>query len=453
MCGPNDWRQVEQKIYFDGNTGGDTLTLYQGGGRHNDGCPCCGFAHKMGFASDGLVELRKETWHVHYDDMEETNIGGLGGGYNGVALCRFWVGTDGVRCEAWVDKGRSGSWSMALGVTDTPGAYGSGGGRCGGPDQNPGRWGFPAVVYRCDDFSYDFQNMAAREIDPGGSFSSGTPGQPTTGGPQTGGVPAGDGGTMGDGGGGAGNDYSTGTAQAFAGNGCAIATAGGVTATAGICRDAGTGSDITAGNTSQGPTGEEPPIITVYKDLGVAWNVRIDSGDGCGISGTTNNSPYVQIYQASGSGDDDYINLFSNGITETGAKVHAKKSVLYDKILRKVTVLLKRSSGTLTGNIYCIIRDREGNLMTTFDTTVNPAGVPTAADQSYDFEHPSNTYKMRAGDSVLIQYTEGNTSDHIKVKHQLEADVADGFNTIHIRKVGLTYETHELEDFAATIYR
>lgn len=453
MCGPNDWRSVEQKIYFDGDTGGDTLTLYQGGGRHTDGCPCCGFAHKMGFSSGGTVELRKETWHVNYDDMEQTSAGGLGGGFNGVALCRYWTGTDGVRCEAWRDVGMTGSWTMVLAVDDAPGRYPGGGGRCGGPDAQPGRWGFPSVVFRCDEFSYSFQNMTAREIDPGGGFTPGTPGgspPPVTPGPGGGGSapPAGGGG--GDGGGGSGGDNNTGTAQAFAGNGCAIAIAGGVIAQAGKCQsETGTGADDTpvAGEVST----PQAPQITVYKDLGVMYNIRIDGGDGCGVTGTQSAAPHVELFSAQAA-EGQYINLFANGVTETGVKIHASKSVLFNKVIRKVTATLKRSSGTLSGSVRCVIIDIEANVMATFPTLVDPATVPTTGDQAYDWFHNDNTYKMRAGDSILIQYTGGNTTDHIKVKHS-NADVADGFNSIHIRKIGLTYQTFELEDAAFTIYR
>lgn len=454
MCGPNDWRSVEQKVYFNGSTGGDALTLYQGGGRHSDSCPCCGFAHKMSFQSSGNVELRKETWHVNYDDMEETSVGSLSGGNVGVAFCRYWTGTDGVRCEAWTDPNMSNSWSMVLAADDAPGRYPGGGGRCNGPDAQPGRWGFPAVVFRTDDFGYSFQHMSAREIDPGGSFTPGTPGgtpPPTTPGPGggTGAPPTGGG--QGDGGGGSGGDNNTGTAQAFAGNGCAIAIAGGVIAQAGKCQsETGTGADdIPAAGEVTVPSA---PTVTVYKDLGVMYNIRIDGGDGCGLAGNASPSPHIEIFSAQPS-QDAYVNLFANGVTQTGAKIHASKSVLFNQRIRKVTVQMQRSSGTISGEIKCVIMDLEGNIVEEFPTTVTAASVPTGGDETYDFIHNNNEHKMRAGDSILIEYTEGDTTNHIKVKHAADGDVADGFNTIHIRKIGLTYQTFELEDMAATIYR
>ena len=469
MCDPCDWKNFEMKVHHNGNTGDDEMTLYGRGGRHTDGCACCGFAYKMGFRSNGNVRLAKESWHVNYDWPSEQNGPSLSpGNYPGVAHTIFNVNDNKhVRCQGWVDPGGNNQWQKVIDFTDS--GSGSGGGHCGTSETQPGTWGGPNVVFRCDDFGYNFRNMTAREIgissnsglgqnSPSGGYpmGSGTPYGSTT-------PPTGNGcntspgtdypGTGGNtGGGGAGNDSQTGTGGTFAYQGCACANGNCV----GSCGGTGGGTSTPSGPapvTEGGApsTATEPaPLITVYKDLGLFWNIRVDLEDNCNVSGNANVASYIEVYTAAAAAGV-YQQLFSNGHIKAGCKVRSEDSSLWRERIRKVSVTMKKSStASITGNVGCEIRDRNGNLYHTFDTTITAATI-ALNDTVYDFVSNNNEYRLESGDMILLTYEGGNTSDHVLVAHA-NTDVTDGFDTAYVRSTnGTNYEVIQVEDFAASI--
>ena len=171
-CSFGDWRDVEQKIYFNSDTATSSqfLTLYQGG-LGSEASPCTGYAYEALFSQGGIVRIRKKMYHIQYYDIAQVDIGALPSGLKGVAFCRFNVdGNRAVRLEAWVDKGQNGLWKRVLNVVDNGFKYGGGGARCSGSDKEAFTWGFPAVAFTSR-FDYDFEDMTARVINPSGSFN------------------------------------------------------------------------------------------------------------------------------------------------------------------------------------------------------------------------------------------------------------------------------------------
>jgi len=170
----NDWRDVEQKIYFDSSTatGSQYITLYMGG-LGSEANPCAGYAYEAQFNMNGIVRIRKKMYHIQYYTIASKDNGPLpvAGELKGVAFCRYNInGNRNVRLEAWVDKGDHGFWKKILSVVDTGFNFGRAGGRCNGTDKEAFTWGFPLVAFRAP-FDYTFENMTARVINPGGSFN------------------------------------------------------------------------------------------------------------------------------------------------------------------------------------------------------------------------------------------------------------------------------------------
>jgi hypothetical protein len=461
MNSPNDWKNIEMKIHFDGDTGDDEMTLYGRGGRHNDNCACCGFAYKMGFRSRGDVRMGKETWHVHYD-YGNTNSGSSLLSYSGVCFCLFNVNNNQhVRCQGWVDRNNNNTWNKVYDWTDS--GFGTGGSHCGTSDDQPGTWGGPYATFRCDDFDYDFKNMSVREIGLTVGNQSGTS-MPGGGGgssyPLTGNSPPGTGGTtapgttypgmgsVGSGGGGAGDDLLTGTGGTYASGGCACTNGTCV----GTCGGTGQGTVPVGGAEGQAPSSatEPVPLITVYKDLGLFWNIRVDLDDNCNISGNANVPDYEEIYLVQPV-SQVYQQLFSNGHIKAGCKLRSENSVLWRERIRKVTVIMKKSTtSALSGMIKCEIRDRNGKLYHTFTTEIDAAAVDVN-DTAYDFISNNNEYRMETGDMILLWYEGGNSTNHILVAHN-NTDALDGFDTAYVRSVnGTNYQVVQTEDFSASI--
>jgi hypothetical protein len=115
---------------------------------------------------------------------------------------------------------------------------------------------------------------------------------------------------------------------------------------------------------------------------------------------------------------------------------------------------MKRSTPVaLTGNLVMQIRDRNGNLMTEFDTIIDPAAV-ALNDTTYDFIHNANSYQLQAGDMILFSYADGgDTTNHILVAAAPGVDNFDGFNTVYVESPsGLFYDIDQLADAAFQMY-
>lgn len=170
MCDQkSDWRNVEQKIYFNG----ENILLHMGG-IGSEINPCAGFAYQMIFFSSGLISLRKRTYIGNVSIMKEFDNGPLPaiGTMKGVGFVRYNVNNDTmVRLEGWTDK--EGAWRRAFVVLDDGISFGKNGSRCGGgEDRAAGIWGFPAIIFHnISNSDFDYEDATAREINPGGVFN------------------------------------------------------------------------------------------------------------------------------------------------------------------------------------------------------------------------------------------------------------------------------------------
>ena len=171
---PQEWKNVEVKIYFDGETGDKSLEIHLGGSITASQCPCCCFSYNMYFSSNGIVKLRKQTYFGNYTLMKEVDAGILPAGYKGVAFTRYNLHNNShVALEAWIDKtNKLGQWKRVMLVTDDGNTFGRGGLRCGaGNDRAAGTWSFPVVAFINKGFTYNYLDATAREINVHGSFN------------------------------------------------------------------------------------------------------------------------------------------------------------------------------------------------------------------------------------------------------------------------------------------
>ena len=491
--------------FFKSSPSSDTVSCKIRGGRHTDSAPrdgCCYILQPP--TNGGTFEYQIECPHPNNHDCSPSFAGnclsmGAWRGYKAIV----WNTTNNcVHWECWQDQGNNSSspanqWVRVGWHTDCSGSCGN----IDSPLLRP-KGSTSQATFRIDENSGTqgkwlsiVQLVAGNSAPPpppgppsgggGGTTPPGStpgtggsgPGTPGTGGsgpgtmPGGGGMPGGNTGepsptpnnpNPGDGGGGAGNDNGTGTgggsAFASAGGGCAIAIAGNTRAVAGRCdTGGGTGTPDPSPGDGGGVGGatEPKPIVTVYKDLALLYNIRTDLFDNCTISGDPNITNFEQIYAVSPTAGV-YRTLFQNSTTTfVGTKLHSSQSALFGKKIRKVTVTMKKSTAVaLTGNLVCQIRDRNGNLMTEFDTIIDPATL-TLNDVAYDFEHPENDYTLQAGDMILVAYADGgDTTNHVLLAAaETGADQFDGFNTVYAESAsGLSYDIDQLQDFAASIF-
>jgi hypothetical protein len=488
--------------FFKSSPSSDTTSMKIRGGRHTDSAPndgCCYILQPP--CEGGTFQYQIECPHPNNHDCNPDFAGScLGiGAWRGYKAIVWNTAANCVHWECWEDKGNNSSapanqWVRVGYATDCNGDCGNIGSQLLRPkgstsqatfriDENSGTQGkWLHIVQLVAGNSAPAPPTGGGTTPPGttpGTGGSG-PGTPGTGGSGPGTTPGGNGtpptgggtpgtgtgggnggpvfqgpsgGGMGDGGGGAGNDFNTGTASAFAQGGCAIAIAGNTRAQAGNCGGVGEGISNPGDGGSGGAT-EGKPIITVYKDLSLLYNIRTDLFDNCTISGDPNIANYEEIYSVSPV-EGEYLTVFQNSITMfVGVKLHASSSALYKKVIRKVSVTMKRSTAVaLTGNVVMQIRDRNGNLMTEFDTSIDPATIPLN-DTTLDFIHNENSYKLEAGDMIVLAYADGgDTTNHILVGHSPGVDSFDGFNTVFVESAsGLSYDVDQLADAAFKIF-
>lgn len=193
MQAANDWKNVEFTGEFRVfNAASDHITIGFRGARHTgSGGPrgCTGSNYKVSVAMNGSgVEIRKESWHVSYHDMEETNVSGFDsrdGPFKLKVLCYNVNDNKAVRVEVYIDKDNNNNFVKIIDDTDT-GNVNSDADECNcNDDGQPLIWGSPAILIRGDAGKYGFKNMSIREIDPTGTGGGGSDGGGGSGGGST----------------------------------------------------------------------------------------------------------------------------------------------------------------------------------------------------------------------------------------------------------------------------
>lgn len=446
----NPPHNMEATGYFSGTS--DDISPKIRGGRHTDSARCDGCCYIPAFRGSGGVKYRVECPHPSYHSCSGSSVGGGPSSFSGMKGAKVIVWNTSSNCvhiELWQDStgNAPGNWRKVFEDEDCGGKCGLS--NCGGGPLLRPRGSSNQFTWR-NDGNPSKKWLHLVEIQPGGSAPS-----PGTGIPGNGGDPNG---PNGDGGGGGGDDNNTGSgggASAFAGKGCAIATAGGNTVQAGTC--GGTGEDLLpdiGGGDGIGGATEPKPIVTVFKDLALLYNIRTDLFDNCTIQGDMNVTNYEEVYSVSPE-PGEYVPIFQNGIQYIGIKLHASSSALHKKRIRKVDVTMKRSEPVaLDGFLRMQIRDRNGNLLEEFDTVIDAASIDLN-DETYSFFHNNNTHKLEAGDMIVLSYVDGgDTVNNILVANALTgADSFDGFNTIYVEsQSGIGWDTDQLNDAAFKVY-
>jgi hypothetical protein len=395
-----------------------------------------------------------------------------------------------VKLELWLDEFSKNDWKLVDSFTDTGNNWGNGATKCGCTnDQQPITWGAPIVgfttesmmpmneIERPTNTKFSFTKATVREINPGGTFAEANAGDATAiagGGnafASAGGVTADTGGGLGDGGGGAADDTETGTGENNANEPIFTIQPSGGAFPSGFpfpfppAAGAGGSTSATIGSPSSGtdisPTegsnqAPEKPLVTVYADLGLLYNIVLDSESPCDV-GSPFKIDYRQVYNTSGA-EEKEIKMFNSGggVIRAGAKAHSSASILVNKIIRKVAVPLRRFGNPTTGFLGMEIRDKNGNLMHTFDTTIDPAIIPIGGFSGYEFVSDGNKHRFQPGDMLLLTYanaTDSNGSNCIILK-STEKDEIDGFDTIEViqQYQGSLYKVDQAKDFIATIF-
>lgn len=463
-------------------------------GRRDHKKPCLGSSYRAYLRPDGMVRLCKESyfgnkafasdWKPAIPALTVDQIVGM------KFICFNMNEDTAVRLELWLDELNNNNWHLFDSFTDTGSNLGSGASKCQCTnDKQPIVWGGPVVGMGLDTINptlesnthFTFTKATVREINAGGIFAEARAGDASAiviGGnafaSTHGDIPGSDtGGGLNDGAGGIADDTDTGTGEvntqesAFtiqqstgsvfpSGLPFSFPTATAST-TSNPVGSPTTGTDITATTgTNQAP---EKPLVTVYKDLGLLYNIVLDSESACDV-GSPFQLDYRQIYSVGGQ-DEKEIKLFNNtgGVVRIGAKAHSSASVLVGQTLRKVVVPLRRFGFPSTGHIGMEIRDRLGNLMTTFTTQLDPAVVltgPFSGSGTYEFKHDNNKHKFQAGDMLLLTYhnaVDANANNCIIIK-DTEKDEIDGFDTIHVRQEfqGSIYRVDQSTDFVAGVF-
>jgi hypothetical protein len=165
---PRDFRNVEMTVRCRLNGSGDAhVSLFNRGGRHSGGSIAChGFKYTVGFWLDGTASIKKETWHVHYDTLQEI-VTDVPNEFTFKYICYDTIDLSAVVIEGWIDRTSTNQWERVLGFVDS--GYGTGGGNCGTAENQQGLWGGPNANLRWDFASgFQYSCLSVRPIFAGG---------------------------------------------------------------------------------------------------------------------------------------------------------------------------------------------------------------------------------------------------------------------------------------------
>jgi len=181
MQAANDWKNIEfTGVFKIFNAASDHITLGGRGGRHTgSGGPrgCTGSNYKVSVEMNGNgIEIEKESWHVSYHHLIDTNISGWDSrdGEFGLKILMYnSQDNKSVTIEVYLDKTNSNNYEKVLSFTDS-GQVNSDAGECNcNDDGQPLVWGSPTFLIRGDEGDFGFKDITIYEIDPFGSGSGG----------------------------------------------------------------------------------------------------------------------------------------------------------------------------------------------------------------------------------------------------------------------------------------
>ena len=170
-------------------------------------------------------------------------------------------------------------------------------------------------------------------------------------------------------------------------------------------------------------SGAPPAPNYVTRKLTIMWAIDTITQDACSITSPFEDKELQVIYDAAAD------NIYADTVNyrKVGVMANLTGSVLIGKRIRRVDCTMKRFGvGTVTGLLYCRIRDINGTIVEQFTNTVDSAGLTNVDSvQTFTIATPNRT--IQAKDVVYIEYPEGGTPDNyvrIKITNTDKADTA-----------------------------
>jgi Concanavalin A-like lectin/glucanases superfamily len=155
------------------------------------------------------------------------------------------------------------------------------------------------------------------------------------------------------------------------------------------------------------------------------------------VGGVT--TPTVDPYYTLGFGNERVLQKVTSTTASAGN--------IYNQKITQVKVWLKRV-GTPTGFITCGIRNAAGSLVSTINT-FDSASVSNSAFTQYTFTNLTNAYTMALNDRISLEFTGGNSSNHI----QINANLLDSYPYGALQLFdGSIYSDRPVHDLAGFMY-
>ena len=429
MQDAKDWKNVEATGYIKVTRAlsNDQFSIKIRGGALN-GCEGCGIGVELGY--DGNYRPFKVRRYA-----DEYSYGGWNSGIGDIQ--NRWIGyklivynvQGGVKYEFYLDTNNSNSWRKVFETIDNGSSQLSGGqSACGGNAGQPITWGGPLIFVEWQNIGDPdgilLRQLSFREIDPtrlgssdvdsGIGGGSGVPSNTIP--PYVPGSPYVPGTTF---------DPITGTIPGFPGS-----VGGG-----------GSSGDGTGGIGTGIPQGNPQEQQIAYEQFAfmIRYNINYWSTDACGLGKGAENLPLIKMYDVAGDVFVDGKNYsrcgiyvaFDDPVDET------KKSMFIDRILRDWKVRAKKfGNNSLTGNISAVIRDKNYNIVATIGTF--PVGSLSGNEAEMHFPFLNNTYKLKKGDHISIEYPNNTQDDYVRIKVS-QVDKIDGTNTMLFSFDGANY--------------
>lgn len=154
------------------------------------------------------------------------------------------------------------------------------------------------------------------------------------------------------------------------------------------------------------------------------------------------------LYSVTGSSQGD---MHDGNDTRMGLEITSTSTALYNAIVKKVTVRLRRD-GDPGGSVS--IRSRSGSTDGIIKTwgSVSATALSESSFIDYTFTDLNQTYRMKVGDKILCEYTDtdSGSSDKIEVQ-RANSDADSGTEYCKLESDG-EYTTESDKDIAFTIY-
>jgi len=185
------------------------------------------------------------------------------------------------------------------------------------------------------------------------------------------------------------------------------------------------------------------------RDLeGNMWSGQTGGGGGGGGPVTS-----TQIYSVGTTNTPNHLDSDSGDYQRAGVLINTSDSILMGQIITQVDAWLS-TGGSPTGNVVCNIRNAADAIVATIGGTGIDITTLTGTMKLYTFLNAANTYALKQGDRVLIEYSGGDSSNYLRADEQNQ-DVIDNGDTISVRyqaSGGGTYSTYSSKEWCGNLW-